>query len=178
MHWSSSISLPRYSSTSSSTPRRGFRCVTPPSSPCRSHSCSVRQSRCSGLRPPRPRHSTAWSGGFISARPDVTRGLPLALAMVVGSTALASAQPARVYTRADTLRGSYTTPGRAWWDVTFYDLHVAINPADSSVRGYNRITYRVLEVPAAAELQIDLMRPLAIDSVVQDRKSTRLNSSH
>ena len=27
--------------------------------------------------------------------------------------------------RADTLRGSYTTPGRRWWDVTFYDLHVA-----------------------------------------------------
>jgi aminopeptidase N len=90
--------------------------------------------------------------------------------MVVGSTALASAQPARVYTRADTLRGSYTTPGRAWWDVTFYDLHVAINPADSSVRGYNRITYRVLEVPAAAELQIDLMPPLEVDSIAQDAR--------
>ena len=93
--------------------------------------------------------------------------------MVVGSTALAHAQPARVYTRADTLRGSYTAPGRAWWDVTFYDLHVAINPADSSVRGYNRITYRVLEVPAAAELQIDLMRPLEIDSVTQDARPQR-----
>lgn len=42
--------------------------------------------------------------------------------------------------RADTLRGSFTTPGRKWWDVTFYDLHVAIQPNDSSIAGYNRIT--------------------------------------
>ena len=39
-----------------------------------------------------------------------------------------------VFTRADTLRGS-NTPARAWWDVTFYDLHVRINPADSTVQG-------------------------------------------
>ena len=97
----------------------------------------------------------------------------LALALVVGSTVLAQAQPARIYTRADTLRGSYTTPGRAWWDVTFYDLHVAINPADSSVRGYNRITYRVLSLPATAELQIDLMQPLEVDSMVQDAQPLR-----
>ncbi|HEY9229252.1 MAG TPA: hypothetical protein VIP11_21575, partial [Gemmatimonadaceae bacterium] len=32
--------------------------------------------------------------------------------------------------RADTLRGSFTTPGRNWWDVSFYDLHVDIRPAD------------------------------------------------
>src|SRR5437016_7158409 len=72
------------------------------------------------------------------------------------------------FTHADTLRGSYTTPARAWWDVTFYDLHVSINPADSSIRGYNRISYRVLERPAVAELQVDLMQPLEIDSIVQD----------
>src|SRR5580704_10793464 len=51
----------------------------------------------------------------------------------------------KVYTHADTLRGSFDTPGRVWWDVTFYDLHVAINPKDSSIRGYNGITYRVLK---------------------------------
>jgi hypothetical protein len=47
--------------------------------------------------------------------------------------------------RADTLRGSFTTPGRRWWDVTFYDLHVDVRPADSSVAGWNGITYRVVE---------------------------------
>ena len=60
--------------------------------------------------------------------------------------------------RADTLRGSFTTPGRAWWDVTFYDLHVAIRPNDSTIAGYNAITYRVLT--PAKQMQIDLMEPL------------------
>jgi len=60
--------------------------------------------------------------------------------------------------RADTLRGSFTTPGRRWWDVTFYDLHVAVHPADSSVAGWNGITYRVVEAARVhADLQIDLM---------------------
>ena len=57
----------------------------------------------------------------------------------------AVAQRTRTFTRADTLRGSFTTPGRVWWDVTFYDLHVKIEPADSSIAGYNAISYRVLQ---------------------------------
>jgi aminopeptidase N len=73
--------------------------------------------------------------------------------------------------RADTLRGSFTTPGRRWWDVTFYDLQVQVSPADSSVRGRNAITYRVVE--PAREMQIDLMVPLAIDSIVQDGRAVR-----
>jgi aminopeptidase N len=87
-----------------------------------------------------------------------------------------------VFTHADTLRGSIT-PGRAWWDVTFYDLHVRINPTDSSIRGYNGITYRVIKpgpaytdrngksVTAATSMQIDLMTPLVVDSMVQDGRS-------
>lgn len=77
-----------------------------------------------------------------------------------------AAQGRTTFSRADTLRGSFTTPARAWWDVSFYDLHVAINPADSSIRGYNGISYRVL-VPAR-ELQVDLMIPLVVDSMVQE----------
>ena len=76
--------------------------------------------------------------------------------------------------RADTLRGSYTTPGRRWWDVTFYDLHVRIDPKDSSIAGWNGISYRVTEaVPAARELQIDLMEPLVVDSMRQDGRNVR-----
>src|SRR5690349_769910 len=71
--------------------------------------------------------------------------------------------------RADTLRGSFTTPGRAWWDASFYDLHVAINPSDSSIKGYNAITYRVLK--PGKEMQIDLMTPLEVDSMTQDGKA-------
>src|ERR1700741_2671550 len=75
----------------------------------------------------------------------------------------------RTFTHADTLRGSYTTPGRAWWDVSFYDLRVAISPADSSLRGSNGISYRVLGPPA--EMQIALMVPLEVDSMVQDGRA-------
>jgi aminopeptidase N len=69
------------------------------------------------------------------------------------------------FTHADTLRGS-NTPERAWWDATFYDLHVKVNPADSSISGYNGITYRVLG--PSREMQIDLRVPLEADSIVQN----------
>jgi aminopeptidase N len=74
-----------------------------------------------------------------------------------------TAQERRSYTRADTLRGT-VGPARAWWDVTFYDLHVRVSPADSSITGWNRITYRVLQ--PGRELQIDLQPPLEVDSMV------------
>jgi aminopeptidase N len=73
--------------------------------------------------------------------------------------------------RADTLRGSFDTPGRRWWDVTFYDLHVTLDPRDSTIRGYNGVSYRVRE--SARELQIDLMEPLQIDSMVQEGRRLR-----
>ena len=79
----------------------------------------------------------------------------------------AAAQTAATYTHADTIRGS-NTPERAWWDVTFYDLHVTVNPADSTIRGWNGISYRV--GAAAREMQIDLQVPLNVDSMVQDGK--------
>jgi len=68
------------------------------------------------------------------------------------------------YTRADTLRGSIG-PARAWWDVTFYDLHAKVEPADSSITGRVGIVYRVRE--PGSELQVDLQEPLEMDSVVQ-----------
>ena len=48
------------------------------------------------------------------------------------------------YTHADTLRGSYG-PGRDWWDVVKYDLHVKLSITDSMISGYNDITLRVLK---------------------------------
>jgi len=97
------------------------------------------------------------------------RRVALVFLSVVAVPAAASAQRTldTVYTHADTLRGS-NGPARAWWDVSFYDLHVRVNLADSSVRGWNGITYRVLK--PGREMQIDLQTPLAIDSIVQDRR--------
>ena len=82
--------------------------------------------------------------------------------------ARASAQDTTRYTRADTLRGS-NGPERAWWDATFYDLRVRVDPADSTVRGANGITYRVLQ--PAQVMQIDLQVPMEVDSIVQDRRN-------
>ncbi|HJP60317.1 MAG TPA: hypothetical protein VJ865_09970, partial [Gemmatimonadaceae bacterium] len=60
-------------------------------------------------------------------------------------TAPAAAQePAKIFTHADSIRGSNTLQ-RSWWDVAFYDLHVRANPSDSSITGYNAITYRVIQ---------------------------------
>ena len=82
--------------------------------------------------------------------------------LVTLSVSGAEAQDTTTFTRADTLRGS-NGPERAWWDAAFYDLHVRSSPPDSTVRGWNGITYRVLG--PAREMQIDLQAPLVVDSI-------------
>lgn len=89
--------------------------------------------------------------------------LCLPAVMVLGSFGAGHAQQEE-FTRADTLRGSIT-PERAWWEVIHYDLNVTVQPSDSSLLGYNRITYRVSRQPA--EMQIDLQQPLQMDQVIQ-----------
>jgi aminopeptidase N len=89
--------------------------------------------------------------------------VPLVI-LALAPCARAAAQPT-TYTHADTLRGS-NGPARAWWDAQFYDLHVRVDPGDSSIRGWNGISYRVLA--PAREMQIDLQVPLEADSMVQD----------
>jgi aminopeptidase N len=98
-------------------------------------------------------------------------GAALTGAATLGAQTVASGAPR--FTRADSLRGSIG-PARAWWDVEFYDLRVSVSPRDSSIRGSNGISYRVLPGPRTAkpEMQIDLQAPLVLDSVVQD--GTRL----
>jgi aminopeptidase N len=91
----------------------------------------------------------------------------LAVLALVRPTCVAAQGPDTTHSaRADSLRGS-NGPGREWWNVAFYDLHVRVNPADSSVAGRDAITYRVLR--PSQEMQLDLQTPLVMDSVVQDR---------
>ena len=93
------------------------------------------------------------------ARPS----LLFALALVALPRPLAA--QGRGFSHADTLRGS-NDPERAWWDLTYYDLQLRVNPADSTVGGANTVRYRVLS--QARELQLDLQTPMQLDSVVQD----------
>jgi hypothetical protein len=104
------------------------------------------------------------------------RRLLLAVAFGCLNTLGATAQEKTSFTRIDTLRGT-NSPLRSWWDVTFYDLRVAISPGDSSIRGWNGISYRV--VRPGDQMQIDLQPPLVVDSMVQDgqRLSFRRDSN-
>ena len=44
------------------------------------------------------------------------------------------------FTHADSLRGTYGA-SRNWWDALKYDIHIAFNIPDSSIKGYNIILY-------------------------------------
>jgi aminopeptidase N len=88
-----------------------------------------------------------------------------ALVLCATSPALAQGRDATPATHADSVRGA-DNPERAWWDVSFYDLHVRVNPGDSSFAGRNGITYRVLQ--PGRTMQLDLQAPLVLDSAVQD----------
>lgn len=67
------------------------------------------------------------------------------------------------FTRADTLEGA-PLPARTCYDVLFYDLDIAIDPANRSVRGRNRIRFR--SVRDFDSLQIDLYANMQIDSML------------
>lgn len=73
----------------------------------------------------------------------------------------------KTYTRADTLRGSIT-PERAWWDLNYYHLDIAVDPEAKTIGGTNTVRYQV--TTANQIMQIDLQDPLKISSVTQDGK--------
>ncbi|KXK36850.1 MAG: M1 family metallopeptidase [Saprospiraceae bacterium] len=73
-----------------------------------------------------------------------------------------------IFTRADTLRGTVTHE-RAWWDLTFYELFVKVEPKEKYISGSNIIHYKVLK--PASVIQIDLQEPLQIVNVTQHGQS-------
>jgi aminopeptidase N len=74
---------------------------------------------------------------------------------------------AQSFTHADTLRGSQT-PERTWWNALKYDISVSFDPNQQSVSGSNTITYQPVRT-GMNTLQIDLMAPLTIDSVISNK---------
>ena len=91
------------------------------------------------------------------------------LFLVLGFTLLAlTGLFSQSYTHADSLKGTYSKE-RAWWDVLHYNLQVNVNSKDSSISGSNIISYKVVNKPV--RLQLDLMRPMIIDSVIQNKRS-------
>ncbi|BAO55290.1 M1 family metallopeptidase [Nonlabens marinus] len=77
------------------------------------------------------------------------------------------------FTHQDTLRGSIT-PERAWWDITYYDLNVKVQPDEKFISGSNVIHYQVLEPYQV--LQVDLQEPLTILKVVQNDRELKVRN--
>jgi len=69
------------------------------------------------------------------------------------------------YTYQDTLRGSITSE-RAWWDVSYYDLYVAVDIDNKFLKGTNYIEFTALE--SHDVLQIDLQKPMNITAITHE----------
>ncbi|WP_106793190.1 M1 family metallopeptidase [Aquimarina sp. Aq78] len=94
------------------------------------------------------------------------------IAFSILSFTLLSAQESQ-FTRQDSLRGSIT-PERAWWDLTYYHLDIAVDPDQKTISGKNTIHYKVLKEHNI--MQIDLQPPLKIEKVLQDNKELKVTS--
>lgn len=94
----------------------------------------------------------------------MTKQTFLTAALLLAGSAALLAQ-GRVFTHEDTLRGSIT-PGRAWWDVTYYRLSIRTDLDSQRIRGSNEVHYRVLK--PGQVMQIDLQPPLVLERAEQD----------
>jgi aminopeptidase N len=73
------------------------------------------------------------------------------------------------FTRKDTLAGS-NTPQRAWWNVQRYEVEVTPDFNTKTISGRNTITFTVLPNQQTDYLQIDLQKPMQIDSIYYNGK--------
>jgi aminopeptidase N len=85
--------------------------------------------------------------------------------LLFSSNLVLIAQTKKVYSLADTLRGSLM-PERTWWDVQRYELAFQPDYNKKSISGSNEILYRVVKPNSGKiRMQIDLQEPLLIDSI-------------
>ena len=79
------------------------------------------------------------------------------------------------FTKADTLRGTLS-PVRTWFDVTYYDLNMKLDPEKKQISGYNDIYFKVLEKNKV--MQIDLFENLAVDKIEFNKKELTYKREH
>ena len=70
-----------------------------------------------------------------------------------------------IYTHQDSLRGTIT-PERIWWDLTYYELDITVQPESKTIFGKNTILYKVLD--EYNRIQIDLQPPMTITKAIQE----------
>jgi aminopeptidase N len=76
--------------------------------------------------------------------------------------------PERVFTHADTLRGS-VTPERSWWNLLKYELHVIPDYDRQTVSGDNAVTFQA--IADGQTMQIDLQEPMTLLSATWGKKT-------
>jgi aminopeptidase N len=76
------------------------------------------------------------------------------------------------FTKQDTLRGSIT-PERAWWDVASYNIYVAPDYKNRSIKGWNDISFDINSDGKNRRMQIDLQQPMIIDSIIFNNKKIK-----
>jgi aminopeptidase N len=73
------------------------------------------------------------------------------------------------FTHQDTLRGTNGIE-RAWWDVLHYDVNVTPDYSAKTITGKTTIQYKVLPGQRTDYMQVDLQKPLILDSIFYDNK--------
>ena len=74
------------------------------------------------------------------------------------------------FSRKDTLRGTLG-PERTWFDVTYYDLNLTVEPDEKRIYGYNDIHFNVLQPEKV--MQIDLFANMQVDSIFLGKKKLK-----
>ena len=100
----------------------------------------------------------------------VWRNAVLIIMLIVSIIGEAQQPVPKIFTHADTLRGSIT-PERAWWNVLRYDITVKPDYESKTISGQNVITYNTVKANAGKMLQIDLKEPLVIDSILLNHQN-------
>ena len=71
------------------------------------------------------------------------------------------------FTQKDSIRGALTSL-RSSFDVQYYDIHIALQPAKKYIQGFVDIEFSV--VSATDKIQIDLYENLTLDSILYENK--------
>ena len=79
------------------------------------------------------------------------------------SNTIQAQEPLPIPTKQDTLNGSITAE-REWWDIMHYSIAIKPDYVNKTISGLNTIAYRVVKKTHTGLMQIDLVKPLMIDS--------------
>ncbi len=76
------------------------------------------------------------------------------------------------FTHQDTLRGTIT-PERAWWDVVSYNIFIAPDFKNKTIKGWNQLAFDITSDGQGRKMQIDLQQPMVIDSIIFNNKKVK-----